>query len=45
MELYITNVDYKRKDPVFWIEVQVISRKLSFFILFFTYVNVFRQTA
>ncbi|KAI7902931.1 uncharacterized protein BX663DRAFT_561011 [Cokeromyces recurvatus] len=27
MELYITNVDYKRKDPVFWIEVQTNSIK------------------
>lgn len=23
LSLQITNVDYKRKDPVFWIEVRV----------------------
>lgn len=27
IKLTITNVDYKRKDPVFWIEVEV--RKTS----------------
>jgi hypothetical protein len=24
IQLHVTNVDYKRKDPVFWIEIKVI---------------------